>query len=89
MACEAAGIDCCLAPFHSTRKLYSTSRLEREALQRQWSSASTRIIITQLKNPTAALLEQLVHMTLGGKPHCQSRQNRRNKTGYGLQSGNR
>ena len=59
MACEAAGIDRWLAPFHSTRKLYSTPRLGQEALRRQWSSASTRTIIAQLKNPTAELLEPL------------------------------
>ena len=59
MACETAGIDRWLAPFHSTRKLYSTPRLGQEALRRQWSSDSTRTIIAQLQNPTAELLEQL------------------------------
>ncbi|MEO8803718.1 MAG: IS4 family transposase [Rudaea sp.] len=59
MACESAGIDRWLAPFRSARKLYSTQRVGQEALRRRWPSSTAHAIIMQLRNPAAALLEQL------------------------------
>jgi hypothetical protein len=60
MACETVGIDGWLAPFRSTRKLYSTLRLGQEALQRQWSTASVVALIAQLRSPTPSLINQLM-----------------------------
>ena len=59
MACEAAGIDQCLTPFRSRRRLYSVMRLGREALVRRWSSARLSDLVDQLRHPSAVLLDQL------------------------------
>jgi hypothetical protein len=59
MACERCGIDAWLAPFRSTRRLYSVTRLGREALVRRWSSARLSELIDQLRHPSPQLLYQL------------------------------
>lgn len=59
MACEKCGIDTWLAPFRSTRRLYSVMRLGREALVRRWSSVRLSGLIDQLRQPSPQLLDQL------------------------------
>ena len=59
MACEADGIDAWLAPFRSKRRVYSVTRLGREALVRRWSSTRLSELIDQLRHPGPQLLDQL------------------------------
>ena len=58
MGCETAGIDQRLAPFRSTRRLYSVMRLGREALVRRWSNARLDELMEPIRKPCPALLDQ-------------------------------
>jgi len=59
LACEAAGSAHWLAARRSARRLYSIMRLGREALVRRWPCGSLAQILDRLRNPDAALLDQL------------------------------
>jgi hypothetical protein len=59
MACETAGIDQWLTPFRSRRRLYSITRLGREALVRRWSNTRLEEIMEQIRKPSPALLDQM------------------------------
>ena len=59
MTCEATGLDRWLSPRRSKRRLYSTLRLGREALVRQWPIGSILQLIGRLRHPSAELLDQL------------------------------
>jgi hypothetical protein len=59
LACEATGIDRWLAARPSTRRLYSLTRLGREALVRRWPCGSIAQLLDRLRKPNAALLDQI------------------------------
>ena len=59
MACEAADIAHWLWPVKSTRKLYSTLRIGREALVRCWPLGPASRCLEQLRSPPQAVLEQM------------------------------
>lgn len=59
LACESAGIDRWLSPHRAPRKLYSTMRVGREALRRGWPCDSVCALLDRLRQPNAALLDQL------------------------------
>lgn len=63
MACEATGIAHWLSPIRSTRKLYSTLRLGREALVRQWPMERTSQWLDRLRMLPASVLEQMTAPT--------------------------
>lgn len=59
MACEASGIAHWLWPIHSTRKLYSTLRVGREALVRRWPMGPASRGLDLLRSPPQATLDQM------------------------------
>lgn len=59
IACEAAGIDRWLSPFHSNRRHYSVLRLGREALSRRWLCIPISDLIDRLRHPSAQRLDQI------------------------------
>lgn len=59
MACEAADIAHWLWPVKSTRKLYSTLRIGREALARGWPLGPASRCLEHLRSPPQAVLEQM------------------------------
>lgn len=60
LACEAAGIAHWLWPISSTRKLYSTLRVGREALVRQWPlEPVSRWLNRLLRNLPRPILDQM------------------------------
>lgn len=58
-ACEASGIGQWLTPFHAKRRLYSVTRLGREAFVRRWSNARLRHLFDQPRQPSPELPHQL------------------------------
>lgn len=63
MVCEATGIAQWLSPIHSTRKLYSTLRIGREALVRQWPTERTSQWLDRLRILPASVLDQMTAPT--------------------------
>lgn len=59
LACEAFGIDRWLSPYQASRKLYSTMRIGREALVREWPCDCVTVLLDRLRRPDATLLDQL------------------------------
>jgi hypothetical protein len=59
MACEASGIDQWLTPYRSKRRLYSLTRLGREALVRRWLPISAHRLFESLRQPSSSLIDQL------------------------------
>lgn len=59
MACEASGIAHWLSPVRSKRKLYSTLRIGREALVRQWPMERTSQWLDRLRLLPASVLDQM------------------------------
>ncbi|WP_272909193.1 transposase [Xanthomonas campestris] len=59
LGCEATGIAQWLSPRNSTRKLYSTLRIGREALVRQWPMEPVSRWIGRLRALPAAVREQM------------------------------
>lgn len=59
MVCEATGIAHWLSPVRSKRKLYSTLRLGREALVRQWPMERTSQWLERLRLLPASVLNQM------------------------------
>ena len=59
MACEATDIAHWLWPVKSTRKLYSTLRIGREALARGWPLGPASRCLEHLRSPPQAVLEQM------------------------------
>ncbi|RFF71806.1 IS4 family transposase, partial [Xanthomonas campestris pv. campestris] len=57
---EATGIAQWLSPRNSTRKLYSTLRIGREALVRQWPMEPVSRWIGRLRALPAAVREQMM-----------------------------
>lgn len=58
LACEATGLDYWMLPIKTTRKLYSTMRIGREALVRSWPMERTSRWLTRLRSLPADVLEQ-------------------------------
>ncbi|MFA0925343.1 IS4 family transposase, partial [Xanthomonas fragariae] len=58
--CEATGIAQWLSPRNSTRKLYSTRRIGREALIRHWPMEPVSLWIERLRALPAAVREQMM-----------------------------
>ena len=59
MAAVAAGYDAWLAPFRSTRRLYSVVRLGRETLARQWPCEGLSRMLDRLRQLDPDLLQQI------------------------------
>lgn len=59
MACEAAGLAHWLSPARSKRKLYSTLRIGREALVRQWPMERTSQWLERLQRLPDAVQQQM------------------------------
>ncbi len=60
LGCEATGIAQWLSPRNSTRKLYSTLRIGREALVRHWPMEPVSRWIGRLRALPAAVREQMM-----------------------------
>lgn len=58
LACEATGQDHWLMPIKTTRKLYSTMRIGREALVRSWPMERTRQWLERLRTLPPDVLTQ-------------------------------
>lgn len=59
LACEATGIAHWLSPIHATRRLYSTLRVGREALVRDWPIDRTTPWLERLRSLPPNVLEQM------------------------------
>ena len=62
LGCEATGIAQWLAPIRSTRKLYSTLRVGREALVRRWPLEPVSKWLDRMRSPPQAVVEQMILM---------------------------
>lgn len=60
LGCEATGIDRWLCPIHSTRKLYSTLRVGREALVGHWPLEPISSWLDRLRSLPPTVLDQMV-----------------------------
>jgi len=63
LACEATGIAHWLWPIKSTRKLYSTLRVGREALVRRWPMEPASTWLERLRSPPKAVVDQMALAT--------------------------
>lgn len=59
LGCEATGIDQWLSPIRTTRKLYSTMRVGREALVRHWPMEPVSRWLDRLRSLPPAVLDQM------------------------------
>lgn len=59
LACEATGVDRWLSPVCSTRRLYSTLRIGREALVRSWPLERTSRWLERLRALPPSVLDQM------------------------------
>ncbi|HZW17789.1 MAG TPA: IS4 family transposase [Luteimonas sp.] len=60
LGCEATGIAQWLAPIRSTRKLYSTLRVGREALVRRWPLEPVSKWLDRMRSPPRAVVDHMV-----------------------------
>ena len=59
LGCEATGIDRWLSPIRSTRKLYSTLRVGREALVGHWPMEPISVWLNRLRSLPPSVLGQM------------------------------
>lgn len=59
LGCEATGIAQWLAPIHSTRKLYSTLRVGREALVRRWPLEPVSKWLDRIRSLPRTIVDQM------------------------------
>ena len=60
LGCEATGIAHWLSPIRSTRKLYSTLRIGREALVRRWPLEPVSKWLDRVRSLPRVVLDQMI-----------------------------
>lgn len=59
LACEVSGVDQLLIVFQPKRRLYSATRLGREALVRRWLPLRLSHLVVLMRNPCSQLFDHV------------------------------